>query len=248
MQDRLPSLNGRQGANSANGERPETNASGYLGLEQMTHAVDWRLVRDLDGDASRVAVAPRSPARKAGIRSGDYVVSINGSTFEAFNANPPPVGAVALVKVFRAGTGFLLFDATLTDKPLPKPAQRSRAFASTSCGQPVARNDRFKWLSRTTGDPRLSPRDKALAARLVVYYLNRGGEAFPAHNTIATELGASVSSVKRSIENLRRAGLLHVVSGRIQGRSNRYSLCWPAEHASNVVPIHRENRSLVAYR
>jgi hypothetical protein len=36
MQGRGPFLNGRQGANAANGEGRELDASGYLGLEQMT--------------------------------------------------------------------------------------------------------------------------------------------------------------------------------------------------------------------
>jgi hypothetical protein len=111
--------------------------------------------------------------------------------------------------------------------------------AELPCGASVTRNERFKWLSRITGDPRLLPMDKALAARLVLYYLNRKGEAYPAHDTLANGLSVSVSSVKRSIVKLQRAGLLRVISGRKRGRSNCYSLSWPNDPGSNVVRILR---------
>ena len=67
----------------------------------------------------------------------------------------------------------------------------------------------------------------------------RKGEAYPAHDTLANELSVSVSSVKRSIIKLQRAGILHVVSGRKRGRSNCYSLFWPSDSGSNVVRILR---------
>src|SRR5713101_8041976 len=179
MEDRHEPPDKPRGAAAAN-ERAKPIAPGYLGLNEMTQAVNWQLALDLGRGVARVMVAPRSPAKKAGIASGDYVVSINGTTFEAFSAKPPPVGAVALVKVFREGKGFLLFDATLAEEPLPKAARRIPPIKSVPCGAPVTRGERLKWLSRITGDPRLSPRDKAVAARLALYYLNRCGEAYPA--------------------------------------------------------------------
>jgi hypothetical protein len=223
-------------------DAPQTAAAkvarGHLGLEEMSHAVDWQLALDLGPAVARVLVTPRSPAKKAGIASGDYVVSVNGTSLEAFTAGQPPAGTVALIKVFRVGKGFLLFDAILSERPeITRP---SKALATAvPCGAPVARNERLKWLSRITGDPRLLPMDKALAARLVLYYLNRKGEAYPAHDTLANELSVSVSSVKRSIVKLQRAGLLHIASGRKRGRSNCYSLSWPNDSGSNVVRILR---------
>src|SRR5215475_4931669 len=167
MEDKPHTFDKSWGAATAS-ENPV--ALGYLGLKEMTHAVNWQLALDLGDGVARVMVAPRSPAKKAGIASGDYVVSINGTTFEAFSAKRPPVGAVALVKVFREGKGFLLFDAMLSEQPRPKTPQRTPLIESAPCGAPAARGGRLKWLSGIAGDPRLSPRDKAIATRLALYY------------------------------------------------------------------------------
>ena len=102
----------------------------------MTHAVNWQLSLDLGQGVARMMVAPRRPAKIAGIASGDYVVSINGITFEAFSAKPPPVGAVTLIEVFdrpsqnptRNGSSPLCLTSTFElPTPLRYIAQRHRS-------------------------------------------------------------------------------------------------------------------------
>jgi len=85
-------------------------AIGWHGMTPATLEVDWRLANALSpgGQAVKILVDARSPARKAGLRTGDYVVSISPSPTENlsltdFNALCLPAGSEVFVRFHRPG-------------------------------------------------------------------------------------------------------------------------------------------------
>jgi hypothetical protein len=215
MGEGLPSI-----GNGANPSDP-----GWLGLEVLQHAVDWKLWAELGDGTACVRVDPGSPAAKAGIRTGDYVTLVNGTTIEAFMAGRPVAGTTAVIKALRKGLGVQFFEAVLAKRPAVKPARASKP--AIPCGLPVQRNEKLKWLAYVSGESTLNALDKAIAMRLVAYYVNKKGDAYPSHATLARINNVCVRSVQRSISNLHRHGALSVVSRKKEGRSNLYSPCWP---------------------
>jgi hypothetical protein len=209
--------------------------AGWLGVEIMQLAVDWQLCHNLGDGTVAVRVDPGSPARKAGIQSGDYVVSVNGVSLEEFNARRPAVGTTALLKIFRKQKGNLLFETILAKLPVSKPQRPNKA--TVPCGRPVPRKERYKWLAQMSGRPTLRPLEKAIATRLMTHYLNReGNAAYPSHATLARENNVCVRTVQRSLSNLQEHGLLGIISRKMEGRSNIYFPCWP-DRGGKVVQL-----------
>jgi hypothetical protein len=204
----------------------EPSQPGWLGLEIMDQAVDWNVILALGDGTVRVRVPTSSPARKAapiGLVNGDYVVSLNGQSYEALHADIPPIGSKVAVKAVRNGV-VIWTEITVVRKL--KPVTKAVPVA-VPCGAPVKRKERPQWLMRVTGMSGLTALDKALATRLTVRYVNREGIAYPGIDRLAGDLGVARSSIERAITRLRRAGFLVVTSGRAVGRSNSYTLTWP---------------------
>src|ERR1700687_4771062 len=85
-----------------NGIKP--SEPGWLGLEVLDgNAVDWKTVVALGEGTVCVRVAARCSARKEGLRTKDYVRSINGASFETFHAAGLQIGAKAIIKAWRDG-------------------------------------------------------------------------------------------------------------------------------------------------
>jgi hypothetical protein len=208
--------------------------SGWLGLEVMDHAVDWSVVLALGDGTMRIRVPVGSPARKAApisLVTGDYVVSLNGKSYEAFHADVPPIGSKVAVKAVRNGV-VIWTEITVgrKTKPITKILQ-----PAVPCGVPVKRKERLQWLMRVTGVSGLTPLDKALAARLMVRYVNRDGIAYPGIDRLAGDLGVKRRAIEHAITRLHRAGFVAVISGRAVGRANSYTLTWP--DLSNVIRL-----------
>jgi hypothetical protein len=71
----------------------EPSQPGWLGLEILDgSAVDWKTIVALGEGTVCVRVAAACPARKEGLRTKDYVRSINGIGFEAFHASGLQIG------------------------------------------------------------------------------------------------------------------------------------------------------------
>jgi hypothetical protein len=214
---------------------PAGDAPGWLGLEIMDRGVDWNVILALGEGTVRVRVPASSPARKAapiGLATGDYVVSLNGKSYEAFHADVPPIGSKVAAKAVRNGD-VIWTEITVGRKP--KPIAKV-APPAVPCGAAVKRKERLKWLTRVTGMSGLTALDKALAARLMVRYVNREGVAYPGIDRLAGDLCMKRRAIEHAITRLRRAGFIAVTSGRAIGRANSYILTWP--DLSNVIRLH----------
>jgi Helix-turn-helix domain len=84
------------------------------------------------------------------------------------------------------------------------------------------------WLEWIACDPRLSPLAVRIAVRLAKH-MNRkkGGDAFPAHETLSKEVHATRRAVISAIEELERAGYLAVTRTRGRKRFNVYRGIFP---------------------
>jgi helix-turn-helix protein len=217
---------------------------GWLGLEILQHTVDWKLCGQLGDGTVRVRVDPGSPANKTGIKTGDYVISINGMGLGEFQAGGLRAGTKAIIKVHRDGQ--VLF-AEVTIRPRPKPKHQNKLSVSCAvvvpCGADVGRKERLKWIARVTGDPALSLIDKLVAIRLLVRYANRiTGIAYPGIETLAADLGVSRRAATYAVSRLHRAGYYDIKSGKSKGRSNEYTATWPAPNA-NVLRLPRRGEN-----
>ena len=82
-----------------------SSAGGWLGLATATINVDWDMVSK---HGPCVMVTARSPVWSAGVRSGDFVESINDKDFVDFHAAMPPPGAQFQIVFFRRRVGAVL--------------------------------------------------------------------------------------------------------------------------------------------
>jgi PDZ domain len=228
------------------GDGANPTEAGWLGLEILQHTVDWKLCVQLGDGTVRVRVDAGSPANKAGIKTGDYVISINGVSLEEFEAGGLRIGTKAIIKAHREGQ--VIF-AEVTIRPRPKPKRQKQLplapCAVVPCGADVERNERLKWLDQVTGDHMLRPIDKLVAVRLMVRYANRfTGIAYPSIKKLAADLGVARRSVDFAVKRLHRAGYHDLKSGKAEGRSNEYTATWPAPTANvtsaNVIRLPRK--------
>src|SRR5258707_456298 len=104
-----------------NGLKP--SEPGWLGLEALDRGVDWKTIVALGAETVCVRVDVRSPAKKAGLRTGDYVIEINTATFEAFHAGGLQPGTRAVIKAWRDGQ-VIWGEATISLRP--KPARKEK--------------------------------------------------------------------------------------------------------------------------
>ena len=203
-----------------------SSAPGYLGLFARSIEVDWRSVAK---HGPCVIVAIFSPAWKAGLRTGDFVTSINGMTYEAFHSPLPSAGTVFHIVAWREGMGTLNFVGQLGNVPKRR-LERERADRPTiSPGRPVKRKERPFFMQ---GFISMHPNLKALDTRLLSLLLNYEGPKgiFPKRRTLTKKLSCSLSTLDRSIWRCKQAGALRVESGKPSREPNRYFVTWPINH------------------
>jgi hypothetical protein len=198
---------------------------GYLGLRERSIEVDWKKVAD---HGPCVIVAYRGPAWRAGVRSKDFVVSINGRSYDAFHSAMPEAGTLVVIVVWRKGLGRLIFAGQLGTVPKPRTQPSSPLFAATSPGKSVTKKERPIFIGFISKHPDL----EALDTRLLCLLLNYEGERgiFPKRRMLAHSLRRSLSTLDRSKRRCQRAGMLRVQSGKLRRRSNNYFVTWPMSH------------------
>jgi hypothetical protein len=175
-------------------------------------------------------VLARSPARKEGVRTGDYIKAINGKTYTDFHADPPPPGKQFTIEAFRHGSGEYRTFGVLGREPKPNKQPAWLSAPAVLPGRVVARNERPAFLGFIAKHRRIPYRYKTIIGVLIEH--DGKGGIFPKHGTIAAEMGCSIATVKRAICCCQHFGVLHVMSGKPQRASNRYFLCWPAHCVS----------------
>jgi DNA-binding MarR family transcriptional regulator len=203
---------------------------------------DWLVWGELGGDVVLVDVATGSPAWLAEIRNGTWVELMNEMTFRAFEATKPRVGTLVAVKAFRIGLGHMRTTLTLAERPKvrrpPRTACRARV-ARVECGRLITRDDRPKWLTELAEKVQLSQVARTIGSFLCNRAINDVGFTDRwSIDAIAKRIGASRSTVHRGIDELSRAGLIRVQSGRRSRRNNQYVLTWPQTSAeTNLIPF-----------
>lgn len=202
---------------------------GYLGLVVRLIDVDWKSVAE---HGPCVIVEVFSPAWKAGARSGDFIESINGITYDAFHSALPPTGTMFHIVVWRKKLGRLNF----VDQLGSAPKRRRERYANTptiSPGKPVTKKERPIFVQ---GFISKHPNLKALDTRLLSLLLNYEGSEgiFPKRRTLTRDLTCSLSTVDRTIQRCKQAGVLRVESGKPYRRPNRYFVTWPINHRKSM--------------
>jgi hypothetical protein len=205
---------------------PPSPTPGYLGLFARSIEVDWASVAK---HGPCVIVAIFSPAWKAGVRTGDFVTSINGMTYEEFHSTLPSAGTVFHIVAWREGLGTLNFVDKLGNVPKRR-LEREHADRPTILpGRPVKRKERPFFMQ---GFISMHPNLKALDTRLLSLLLNYEGHRgiFPKRRTVMKHLRCSLSTLDRCIWRCKQAGVLRVESGKPSRQPNRYFVAWPINH------------------
>jgi Helix-turn-helix domain len=232
--------------------RPKSNQAAAVGWHGMRIAqlnVNWSLAVELsrDGAACMVLVEPRSPARKAQLRSGDYVVSASPSltadmSLEDLDQRSLPPGTEIFVKFHRPGRP--RGDLQTTVVRLRAPPRSGEApdgrRAAVAVGRRVPPGERKKFLAQMTTNRRITDPGHRILTRLLLHHDGDGG-IFPAVATIARDVGLKKRAAQNHIRRLQRAGVLEVQFGGGQrtetGRTNRYVVCWPEGWGQTVVEL-----------
>jgi hypothetical protein len=211
---------------------PSIGWHGIIARNQKRYSPDdWRMWGTLGGDVTLVDVAVGSPAWRAEIRNGTWVMLMNQMTFEAFEARRAPVGTTVSVKAFRPGLGHVHPTLTLVDRPKikrePRRGNRSR-IPLAEAGAVVSRSERPKWLGQLCRSAYLSPAARLLGCFFAnVAVRNDGWARQWSLDRLVKDLGITQSTLQRSIRELQQAGYLRFNSGRHARRNNSYALAWP---------------------
>jgi hypothetical protein len=204
--------------------------------QKLYTPADWKTWGGrLAGVGVLVDVTPGSPAWRAHLRDGAWVLMINGQSMELFESVGAVVGTAVRVDAFHPDVGNVSVQFRLAERPKPSRPRRAAITRAVS-GAPVEKRERRQWLTKLSDCANLLPIDVAIATRLAMKYAN-GSEAYPSIERLARDLRVSSRTVKRGIVRIRASGFIDVRSGKRAGRSNRYCLTWPVASLSNVTPL-----------
>jgi hypothetical protein len=225
---------------------PESPLPVWHGITAATIEVDYQLALELSpqGTAVKILVERGSPAWKAGLRTGDYLVSIGDSptaetSFEAFAALDGPMGREIFARYHRPGRNAGLVDTAvfrlIGRRTRARAAPRWQRGARVSFGRVVERGaDRARFEAEMAAHRALPPLAFKILVRLLRYYDGKAG-AFPSYRTLAQDVGYSRRRVIDNVACLNWLGIVEVLKqgGRKGngGRTNLFIIHWPAPMA-----------------
>jgi hypothetical protein len=203
-----------------------TTGPGFLGLVQTIVNVDWSLVTQY---GPRVTVAPRSPAWRTGLRNGDYIVSIDAKSFDAFHNDPAPPGTPVRIEFFRPRFGINAVFAEMGRSPklanTRHPALRRAPPALA--GARVEKSERPEFVQRFI--PRHQGLKHSDIKLLMTLLESEGSKGIVIRaSVLASLMNCSLRTVRRAIAQCRYFGLLRVTSGKTRRHANSYEVCQPA--------------------
>jgi hypothetical protein len=176
-------------------------------------------------------VALWSPSAKAGIITGDWIVSLDDERSDLWEEHGAPVGSRVRVIAYRSAIGPYTVDVVLAPQAARMPRQRQRrpdTYPKVAAGRHLGAKERLQWESAMYDDPALTARARDLAMRLAARYANARNMAWPSRATLARDLHVSTDTIDRARKRLTDRGWVKWMSGRRTGESNRYWLTWPA--------------------
>lgn len=178
--------------------------------------------------ACLVDVANGSPASRNDLRSGAWVISINGRSLREFeHSGGGVVGQVIEVMAFIDGFGIFPRKFALTEKPTKK--SRRPAWKDTvpvPPGERAPREKRYAWLELARAHPQVR-RHVWFLETLVLKFEGRKG-IFPKHETITLTNKCSRSAVQRAQACCQHFGFIRINSGKHFGRANTYEPTFPS--------------------
>jgi hypothetical protein len=206
---------------------PESSATapGVLGLVQTIVDVDWSLVAKY---GPRVTVAPRSPAWRNGLRSGDYIRSIDSKDFDTFHNDLPPPGAPVRIEFFRSRFGLMAVFAVMGSSPKPSSARHPalRHAPPALAGARVIKSERPEFVQRFIArHPGLKHNDIKLLMTLLESEGSKG--LVIRASVLASRMSCSLRTVWRAIAGCQYFGVIRVQSGKSGRYANSFEVCWP---------------------
>jgi Helix-turn-helix domain len=224
-------------------------APGWHGMDILSIEVDHRLIAELtpDGSAVKIGVAPGTPAARAGLRTGDYVLTVgqcgNGVPLGEFERLHLPAYAQIIVRFHRPGH-HRAGEAEMKLLKLSRPPGRKRApwwerFPKAECGREVQPGkDRAAFAGQMSGHPHMPKVALKILIRLLSYYDGKDG-AYPSYSTLARDAGCRRrNTAMENVQALEWLGVLEVrkFEGRVSssaankrggGKTNRFVSHWP---------------------
>jgi hypothetical protein len=208
----------------------------WHGMDILSIEVDYKLIASLtpDGSAVRVGVAPKSPASKARLRTGDYVLSIGQDkliSLPELDALRLPVGAELLVKFYRPGAkGHDWCTLKLRRSPGAGKPPPWRTKARVAFGPRVERDERKEFLSEMARHPHLTDGCVRLLVRFLNYHQGPLGIC-PRYKTMAANSGRVRRTIMRYIDRMEWCGIVEPLIGKglmtAKGPTNQYIIHWP---------------------
>jgi hypothetical protein len=218
---------------------------GWSGLSVLARA-DWQLSLQLGDNVRQCDIAPRSPAYRAGIRTGNFVrpIRINGAEglpVDDLDAVALLAGQKIIVEFCRhdrgRASGWLPVEITLARPPRVPEIPTWKRLAPTPSGQRVRRGERTRFLKRMGEHPEVTAiMLKALSLAVFKYDNDANIGFWPSYSTWAHDLGRCRRTVIEIVARLRHLGILKVVSGPSSQRSsNVYQITWPGRRPAKTL-------------
>jgi hypothetical protein len=217
--------------------RAKQPAPGWSGLSVLSQA-DWQLSLALGDGVRQVEVALKSPAHRAGIRSGNFVqpISLNGAQalpLEELDAVPLACGERIIVHFCRhdrgRASGWIPVELILASAPRLPAIPDWKKLPQIPCGRRVQRSERVKFINEMRARPDVTAGMLKTLMVAVFKFDNHQNQGFwPSYATWARELNCSRRAMIKIVNRLRWLGVIKVISGPKKDRAtNLFTVTWP---------------------